>query len=1364
MREFLGLLVGLLGLGTVLAGGAQAVGIDMFSPEGSVREVRQVSVRFTTPMVALGDPRLPVPFQVECPVAGKGRWVDPRNWVYDFEADLPSGLSCTFTPMPELAALDGSPVAGNTQYEFQTGGPAVRASLPWEGDTSIDENQVFLLAPDGEVAPESVATHVHCEIASTAEQIGVDVLEGEAREQVLAQRRQLGYGYRRLLWEDGGQGEITDEAMREAESSLVVVRCRRAIPPETEIRLVWGRGIAAPSGIAADEDQVLAFKTRPAFDARFECRRVRADAGCIPMLPMVVRFSAQVSADKAGQARLVGSDGRIYVPEASGNEPFVSEVRFKGPFPEQTDFEVRLPAELKDDTGRVLENAARFPLAVATDEYPPLIKFPGEFGILEFKEGGVLPVTLRNVEPLVEGQQLQPGTAETGGIFGGRKRRIADDAEVIDWLKRVEEAAKRNGEWVPQHDADPLWKETTGTVAVLGDEADIEGFRLPKPEGGKAFEVVGIPLGKAGFYVVELASTRLGDALLGEPRTRYVATSALVTNLSVHFKWGRESSLVWVTSLDSADPVAGAEVKVSNYCTGTVLWRGETDEQGIARIGSKVLPEPNDYSACYSWASAPMFISARTSKDMSFALSSWSRGIGPGSFGLPVGWADQRVVAHSVLDRPLFRAGEIVSMKHFVRERVGSGVAIPAEGLPDKLLIRHEGSGQEFELPLAMDTGGVAESTWEIPREAKLGLYQITLREEASGNNWMSGEFRVEQFRVPTMKALVQPPAEPLVNAAEVPLDLYVGYLNGGGAGGSPVRLRTLVRPRSVSFPDYPDYSFGGIEPREGIEAGMEDEGDELRSKAMPAQVLPLVLDQGGAARTAVPVPTPLDDGEPRDLIAELEYQDANGEMLSTSIRVPLWSADLVLGVRPEGWAVSADQARVQVVALDLSGKPVANQAVSLDLFHKTTYSYRRRLVGGFYAYESKTETRRLGRACEGLTDASGVVSCEIQPGVSGQLMLSASTLDGRGNRAVASREVWVAGKDDAWFEGASDRMDLLPERKEYRRGDTARLQVRMPFREATALVTVEREGVLDGFVVPVNRESPMVEVPIKDGYAPNVYVSVLALRGRIPSWRKWVSGLAGDLGIELEEEGAVPTALVDLSKPAFRLGMTQLKVDWAPHRLDVRVLPDQEVFKVRDKAKLKIQVQRALGGDLPKDAEVALAAVDEGLLALKANASWELLAEMMNERGIEVYTSTAQMQVVGKRHYGRKALPDGGGGGGQAARELFDTLLLWRGRIPLNAEGAAEVEVPLNDSLTSFRLVAIASAGADLFGTGEASIRTTQDVMLHAGLAPLGAPGARGRPHERHVHSAQCHRACALPARLRRFGRRWRLGDRAGA
>eukprot|EP01036_Dinobryon_divergens_P054395 gene54395-72688_t len=66
-------------------------------------------------------------------------------------------------------------------------------------------------------------------------------------------------------------------------------------------------------------------------------------------------------------------------------------------------------------------------------------------------------------------------------------------------------------------------------------------------------------------------------------------------------------------------------------------------------------------------------------------------------------------------------------------------------------------------------------------------------------------------------------------------------------------------------------------------------------------------------------------------------------------------------------------------------------------------------------------------------------------------------------------------------------------------------------------------------------------------------------------------------------------------------------------------------------------------------------------------------------------------MEIIGRRHYGRKAVPAGGGGGKSATRELLDTLLVWNPRVVLDAQGQAVVKVPLNDALTSFRIVAVA-------------------------------------------------------------------------
>jgi hypothetical protein len=95
-------------------------------------------------------------------------------------------------------------------------------------------------------------------------------------------------------------------------------------------------------------------------------------------------------------------------------------------------------------------------------------------------------------------------------------------------------------------------------------------------------------------------------------------------------------------------------------------------------------------------------------------------------------------------------------------------------------------------------------------------------------------------------------------------------------------------------------------------------------------------------------------------------------------------------------------------------------------------------------------------------------------------------------------------------------------------------------------------------------------------------------------------------------------------------------------------------------------------------------------------------------------------MEIMGRRHYGKKAVPAGGGGGRAQTRELLDTLLLWQPAIQLDAQGQAKVTVPLNDALTTFRIVAVADAGTGLFGTGATSIRATQDLQIISGLPPL--------------------------------------------
>ena len=1286
--------------------------VTSFSPEGSTKGVRQAVARFSTDMVALGDPRLADPFTVSCNAPGQGRWVDTRSWAYDFANDLPGGLTCTFQLKRGQRDLAGRTVTAPRPSRFDTGGPAIVASLPYEGSEEVDESQAFLLKLDAPATADSIRQHATCVVEGLAEAIPVTVIEGEERAALLAQRRQLGYAYFRILWKDGEvtQERVRDESLKAAEAQLATVRCQRRLPPAALVELVWDKGIATASGVATTASQRLAFRVRPDFTARIECTRSNPEAGCLPFKPVEVRFTSPVPRQLALGMRLIAG-GATIAPVAVGDEktPMLDGLTFKGPFPPSSTVRVTVPADLRDDAGRALSNAGRFPIDVRIDEYPPLAKFSASFGILEAKEGGVLPVTLRNLD--------EPTPGAPAAIPARRMRVGADPGAVAAWLRRVDEASQGRGDWV----SDPKtgkghWVELTGSESVFKAQDAPTAFDVAKPNGAREFEVVGLPLPGPGLYVVELQSQRLGQSLLGVNKPRYVATAALVTNLAVHFKWGRESSVVWVTRLDDGKPVANAAVTVSGACDGAQLWSGTTDRDGLARIDQS-FGSPSSGDSCDYAPQRPLIAMARSGDDYSFALSSWTQGIAPWDFGLDVGNDYGANLTHTVFDRALFRPGETVSMKHYLRRHQGQGLAV-APGVPGTrtVVIEHRGSDQKYELQAAFDANGIAEQQWTIPAGAKTGEYGVRLV-DADGFSQFGGSFKVEDFRLPTMRADVNGPAQPQVQPKKVPIDLHVAYLSGGGAGGLPVTLRTYVDAQEVSFRGYEEYQFGGAAVKEGTESlgsstddDDEDEADVPAADTQPkVRVMPLSLDESGAAR--VEVGDLAQVAASSTLTAELEYPDSNGERLTATRYIRLYPAALNVGIRREGWVGTADQLRFRVVVLDLDGKPVPKHDVQVSVYQSVSYSYRKRLIGGFYAYETTRETRKLATTCVGRTDARGMLACEIAPGVSGQVLLRAESKDSAGRLAGATASAWVVGEDDWWFGGTTgDRMDVLPEQQEYDAGQTARFQVRMPFRQATALVTVEREGVLQSFVTTLSGREPVVKVPVTANDAPNVFVSVLAVRGRVPK----------PDGKKSADKDSAITALVDLNKPAYRLGTAPIRVGWKPHRLDVAVTPDRKIYGVREQAMVQLRVTRADGSPLPAGSEVALAAVDEALLQLAPNPSWALLDAMMGTRGIEVWTATAQMQVVGKRHYGRKAVPHGGGGGHDHARRSFGTLLLWQGRVTLDANGAASVTVPLNDSLSSFRIVAVASSGAQLFGTGSATITTTQDLILLSGLPQL--------------------------------------------
>ena len=301
-------LVALLLALVLAAAPASAARVESFSPQGFNKDVRQVAARFSAAMVALGDPDRAGPFVVDCPVPGTGRWIDERHWVYDFEYDVPGGVMCRFKLPDDAATLAGDSVE-TQEFAFHTGGPSILDHRPKarrrRDSAVVDERQVFLLALDGIADIASVRRHARCRLVGQPDDIPVEVLEGEARAEVL---RALDEASPRTL-----SGLVRSARMHlphadDAFQRVVLVKCRDELPGGGELRLVWGAGVSGERGSANLEDQVLEFVVRPQFRIEVECS-ASYEGECLGSVS--ARFTTPVARSLAERVRMVDERGVV---------------------------------------------------------------------------------------------------------------------------------------------------------------------------------------------------------------------------------------------------------------------------------------------------------------------------------------------------------------------------------------------------------------------------------------------------------------------------------------------------------------------------------------------------------------------------------------------------------------------------------------------------------------------------------------------------------------------------------------------------------------------------------------------------------------------------------------------------------------------------------------------------------------------------------------------------------------------------------------------------------------------------------------------------------------------------------------------
>ncbi len=1125
-----------------------------------------------------------------------------------------------------------------------------------------------------------------------------------------------------------------------------VLRCQTTFPDGAAVTLRWLKAERSVSGNREEtandswEGQGFNYTAQNDLPVTLTCERSNASAACSPLSPVTLVFSKLVVASHAAKITLKDRSGKRYPATLKDKDSSdaVSSVDFVG-LPPKTSLTVVWPSDLDEVPSAVNKGpgqrllalvkslvTANKPLltaeaknkviAVVTGDNPPLVKFTADFGVAEKAIGGIVPMTVRGVEAAPESANVKL-----------RQLRVTDEASIIELMQTLNRVTQADGssrsiegedgegaEPVPQSNQTgslrypfaPFMGKTrnhsldTRAVPWLKGIKAAQVQDIPKQLDGPAFEVLGVPIKESGLTILEAESVYLGRALLGRNKPMYVRSGALVTDLAVHMHVSERTAAIWVTQLSTGKPVADASVTVYD-CKAKKLLQGTSNAQGIAQLDGKLNTRDWD---------CPLYAFAKKADDVSFVQSNWQRGIQSWRFeGIKHLNADTgNKAVHTVLARNLLKGGETLHAKHYWRTINSRGelIAPRKADLPSTLKLVHQGSNDTVTLTLEWDSRGNAQTVYKIPEGAKRGVYQILLG-AADCYSDCGSQYRVEDFRLPVLKSEVVSPTTPQFVGDNINVLLRLNYLSGGAAAGESVSIAQRLIKHSARFEAYDAYSFGmGYNWQDDYQDGIDSESDTAPDSAantankQGTEDKRYTLNANGTLVLKSKVSKA--NGQPKALLTEMEYRDPNGETYRAQGRTVVWPAAVVLGNKVEYWNAGATR-KVEFITLSPDGKPMANVPIDVQGAYQGYVTHRRRTVGGYYGYSWERRDDPLAALCKGRSDAQGRYTCEFKPKLdeldSGEFKVQATATDSLSRKSVTAASLWLYNGEEVWFgQGDHDRMDVLADKPKYKTGETAVLQVRSPFREATAWVNVMRSGaVIDTLVVPLTGKNPSISLPMKAAYEPNVFVNVLAVRGRVAE--------------------PAPTALVDLARPAFKLGLVGLDVVGASHELAVKVSTDKPSYQSRETAVATIQVSPPAGKPMPADREVTVFAIDEALLELLPNGTWEALKGLITQRGYGFETASMNMQVMGKRHYGRKALPAGGGGGKSAARELFETLLVWQGAVKLDANGKAVVNIPVNDSLTRFRVVAVANAGADLFGTGQASFTASKDLQILSGL-----------------------------------------------
>ncbi len=800
----------------------------------------------------------------------------------------------------------------------------------------------------------------------------------------------------------------------------------------------------------------------------------------------------------------------------------------------------------------------------------------------------------------------------------------------------------------------------------------------------------------------------------------------LITPHATVLKIERESALTFTADALTGLGVANADVVLylnSNDGSGYEKLTAKADATGVARFDLK--------------------------GKKAYQAVAWAAGAGAYSYarGYVGGWyqPSREHLGYILTDRPLFKPGETVGFKVFLRSRE-DGPSVPLANAKVQLYVR-DPQGRELAKPdLVTNAFGTASFTLPLKADAQLGQYYATLNVQGYSVNQAQANFRVEEYKPPEYTVSVSPIGKPEMGK-KLKFKVSASFFFGGPVANAQGRAIVQVR--------YWQHQFGawGDEPVDDDPYGNGNgngNGYGYRNRydrygygyATATHTLQFKTGPDGTAEVEVPELKPEQfNGWPGiEYAVQVFVTDASRREVTGQGSIKTSAQPFFADVRADRFLYKpGERVEVTVRAEDANGK-----AEDPELFVRLVRFSNDGTGGSTPIAKGKVKLSGGRGAVKLDADALGPVRIEV--------------------RASDANDAPVLAQADVWL--TNDAKPMMPEgygfqlftdRAPLKVGQMVRALVVAPTAGGHVLVTIENERLQWAKALELNGRAKFVEIPLSADMAPNSWLHVFrfeqasAMQNQLEirvkgsevelpvkvTFAKGTTEPGTTVPLTVEAPGApkgaeseIAVTVVDEALYAIEQPRGDFLSFFGRKRREQRVQTSstmqqktyrrpqppakQPVAQNEPKPETKAAKEEAVAGR-DEDRELARAAPAPAASAPAAEKSLSAADDLSAASGVGAKKDAAKRKAGGAGPGAAGELDTGEAQGAAPVkvRTDFGSSSGWFAALSAKAGVAARQDVQLKDSLTSWRATAYVVTNGPHLGVGQGNVRTEKPLMV---------------------------------------------------